>query len=619
MSSSGVTESGLAAEPVRDKREKEILVPTPAWRPKKRPNVSPEGLQTLLSHLDEKKVPKAVKSLVESDPAWRSFDSLAGIFSSDFSLDPTTRTQFISAWPGVFKWCCYFYAQRVPRENNSATVQNTIETICAIIIGLYIDTEVRATVRATTGIIELCTHLCLHPASPIGGFIPLSTLLSSTWEDIDAVCAVAGKPETFAKMLLDRLRTTVNQSPLRVDYAFTLTRILTTVIALPGHSLAFAVLADNATWIVARMLFLVSLSIGSSVGEQRETYSKCIRIGITFLRGAMVEYDSPRLVCQAIDAGLLRTICALSRILDGDLEESKPVLTHILREILPQSMMYRSVIKVMQGEHKEMDGEVIDKEIMKSYLREEWMAWVLLLHLRGTIAKFPKEVKGRGSVSCDCVTCTKRGKKTELLRCAGCLYVYYCSKTCQKEAWPIHRKMCKLKQSSPTTGGSMMFSDQDAQFLREVIGTDAQIHHSHLQKLAKRKFPNEPVENLIICIDYTNPIYPAGTCSLKNIKTYVFPPVSDRAMDPANVQAQNDEMIKMVRRNPREYTFIEATFVYGQQRLTRNLMTRPNMWISPAAKMASALDWQKNKCENQDEPSVGLLEFLLAVTTSADL
>ncbi|KAJ7745159.1 hypothetical protein B0H14DRAFT_3167461 [Mycena olivaceomarginata] len=501
----------------------------------------------------------------------------------------TSPLKFISAWPGVFKWCCYFYAQRVPRENNSATVQNTIETICAIIIGLYVDTEIRATVRATTGIIELCTHLCLHPASPIDDFIPLSTLLSSTWEDIDEVCTVAGKPETFAKMLLGRLRTTVDQSPLRADYAFMLTRILTTVIALSGHSLVFAVLADNATWIVADMLFLVSLSIGSSVGEQRETYSKCLRIGITFLRGAMVEYDGPRLVCQAIDAGLLRKICALSRILDGDLEESKPVLRHVLREILPQSMMYRSVIKVMQGEHKEMDGEVIDKEIMKSYLREEWMAWVLLLHLRGTIAKFPKE-------------CTTRGKKTELLHCAGCLYVYYCSKTCQKEAWPIHRKMCKLKQSSPI-----------------IVGTDAQIHHSHLQNLAKRKFPNEPVENLIISIDYTNPLYPAGTCSLKNIKTYVFPPVSDRAMDPANIQAQNDEMIKMVQRNPREYTFIEATFVYGRQQLTRNLMTRPNMWISPAAKMVSALDWQKNKCENQDEPSVGLLEFLLAVTTFTDL
>ncbi|KAJ7859460.1 hypothetical protein B0H14DRAFT_2746429 [Mycena olivaceomarginata] len=527
MSSSGVTESGLAAEPVRDKREKEIHVPTPAWRPKKRPDVSPE-----------EKVPKSRQAARRVGSCLASFDSLAGIFSSDFSLDPTSRTQFISAWPGVFKWCCYFYAQRRPSA--------------PLIIGLYIDTEVRATVRGDNR-----HHRALHPsvlASSLADRWLHSALplLSSTWEDIDAVCAVAGKPETFAKMLLDRLRTTVNQSPLRVDYAFTLTRILTTVIALPGHSLAFAVLADNATWIVARMLFLVSLSIGSSVGEQRETYSNCIRIGITFLRGAMVEYDSPRLVCQAIDAGLLRTICALSRILDGDLEESKPVLTHILREILPQSMMYRSVIKVMQGEHKEMDGEVIDKEIMRSYLREEWMAWVLLLHLRGTIAKFPKEVKGRGSVSCDCVTCTKRGKKTELLRCAGCLYVYYCSKTCQKEAWPIHQ----------------------------------------------RKFPNEPVENLIICIDYTNPIYPAGTCSLKNIKTY---------------------MIKMVRRNPREYTFIEATFVYGQQRLTRNLMTRPNMWISPAAKMASALDWQKNKCENHDEPSVGLLEFLLAVTTSADL
>jgi nitrogen fixation protein len=94
-------------------------------------------------------------------------------------------------------------------------------------------------------------------------------------------------------------------------------------------------------------------------------------------------------------------------------------------------------------------------------------------------------------------------------------------------------------------GGSPMFSDEDAQFLREVIGTDAHIHYTHLQKLAKRKFPKEPVENFIICIDYTNTKYPAGTCSLKNIKTYVFPPVSSDATNPANVEAQNAEMIKM--------------------------------------------------------------------------
>jgi hypothetical protein len=127
----------------------------------------------------------------------------------------------------------------------------------------------------------------------------------------------------------------------------------------------------------------------------------------------MVQYDSPRLVSQAVDAGLLRAICALSRILD-DLEQSKPShddvkqlklsLRFILGDILPKSMMYRSVIKVMKDEHKEIDPDVPDKTIMRSYLREEWMSLVLLLYLRSTIAKFPKQIRGKGNVSCDCVT-----------------------------------------------------------------------------------------------------------------------------------------------------------------------------------------------------------------------
>jgi hypothetical protein len=76
-----------------------------------------------------------------------------------------------------------------------------------------------------------------------------------------------------------------------------------------------------------------------------------------------------------------------------------------------------------------------------------------------------------------------------------------------------------------------------------------------------------------------------------------------------------------VRLNPREYTFIEATFAYGQQRLTRNLMLRPNRWVHPPEeKLYSALNWQNNKCENQDGPAEGLLELFLAMNIQcADL
>jgi hypothetical protein len=186
-------------------------------------------------------------------------------------------------------------------------------------------------------------------------------------------------------------------------------------MCVPRHPLSFAILADNGVWLAARMLFLVSEAIESSP-DYRGNFLRCIRIGVTFLRNAMVQYDSPRLVSQAVDAGLLRAICALSRIPD-DLEQSKPLLlSHddlkqlkaslrfILGDILPKSMMYRSVIKVMKDEHKEIDPDVPDKTIMQSYLREEWMSLVLLLYLRSTIAKFPKQIRGKGNVSCDCVT-----------------------------------------------------------------------------------------------------------------------------------------------------------------------------------------------------------------------
>ncbi|KAJ6517903.1 hypothetical protein C8R47DRAFT_575 [Mycena vitilis] len=612
----------------KSRTAKEIVLMAEVWKQGQDNGVarSPEGLlQTFLHHLDGKKVPKAVKLPTEndlSDRAWAALTGLEGGFTSQFSAHPELRAKLISAWPGIFKWCRYFHDQRVKPERDSEKAQSAISTISTTIRGLYIDAELRARIRATVGIVTLCTSLCLHPGAPMSAFIPFSLLHTDTWDDMEEIVAAAGgKPEAVAKALLGRLKITINKSPINVDQACTLVFLLTTLTKFPGHALTFTILADNAAWVVSRMLFLVSQVIDAAP-EKMDTYLPCIRGGLTFLRGALVRYDSPRLVSQAIDAGLLQTICVLSPLLkDGDSQSPKQSLRFLLRDVLPKSMMFRSVIKVMKREHKEIDPDDIDETIMRSYLREEWMSWVLLLYLRLTIAKFPKEVRGKAGASCDSVACAKRGQKSEFLRCTGCLYVYYCSKACQKVAWPIHREMCKLKKSSKATGGSPMFSDQDAQFLREVISTDAQIHLPHLRKLAARRFPAEPVENHIICVDYTNPLYPAGTCSLKNIKTYVFPPVSDEAADPANVQAQNAEMIKMVRGNPREYTFIEATFAHGEERLTRNLMMRLNMWLHPAQEqLHSALNWQNNKCKNQDGPTVGLLELFSAMNVRyADL
>ena len=35
------------------------------------------------------------------------------------------------------------------------------------------------------------------------------------------------------------------------------------------------------------------------------------------------------------------------------------------------------------------------------------------------------------------------GEEGKLLKCSGCLCVFYCSKECQKSNWKIHKEQCK--------------------------------------------------------------------------------------------------------------------------------------------------------------------------------
>ncbi|KAJ6579107.1 hypothetical protein DFH09DRAFT_1447314 [Mycena vulgaris] len=492
----------------KTKTAREIFIMSQVWKRELEGRaIAPvsELPQTFLYHVGGGKVPKVVKAPIENDSserAWAAFMGLEKGFASEFAAFPNFCKRLISAWPGIFQWCRYFYDHRGVIEKDPTTIQTRIANC-----DLCLDADNPRSV-----------HLFFFRSSAP----KLGKRWTKSWLHR---ASSGGAPHVVSNAFLERLRTTINKSPMHADRASTLTFTLMSFIGLPRHPLSFAILADNAVWVVARMLFLVSQAIGLSP-ELSDNYFTCIRAGISFLGNTLVS------------------------------------LRFILRDILPKSMVYRSVVKVMKREHKELDTNVPDETVMRSYLREEWMSLVLLIYSRSTLAKFPKEIKGTGNVFCDCVKvgvsrllalrkpiavrqCDKSGRKSELCRCAGCLYVYYCSAVSQKEAWPVHREMCKLKKHSKDKDGHLLFSAQDKQFLRELFTTDAHIHRPHLLALAKCDFLDEPGENLIICIDYTNPQYPAGTCSLKIIKTYVFPPVSSDAADPANVQAQNDELIKM--------------------------------------------------------------------------
>ncbi|KAJ7660796.1 hypothetical protein DFH06DRAFT_1193308 [Mycena polygramma] len=572
-------------------------------------------LKTFLHHVDGANVPKLPILPVENDSserAWASFIGLRYKFVSQIPANPDFRTRLMAAWPGIFKWCRYFYRQRVSAVADFGTQQN-IDVISGLISDLLMDSKLLQLIRGTEGIVTLCTQLWMHRAAPPISSLMMHTLLrESTWEELSEVVATAGdKADSIAQTAVSRLRTAMNQSP-RPPHT-----------RLPRHRLTNAVLEENACWVATRLLVVVADVYRTSGPHIHPQYEECVNAGFSFLRFALVRDDSPRWVAQAVDAGLLRVICELAPLLEEKLHQfCRDNVQHILHDTLPKHMVYLRVVKLVDRELDEIDEATANAGVGRTWLRDDWLSLLHLTAVRSAVAKLPKRFKGTSRIPCESTTCGNSGTKSELRRCTGCMYVYYCGKKCQKDGWPNHRGICKVRsqnRANKEERDRSMFSDSDARFFRELFSGDVEAHWSHLHKLAARNFPTVKGEHFAVCLDYTNPAYPMGTCSLKDIRTYEFPPMNGEDKDREDVVAENNELINMVRRSPKNYSFIEASFAWGERRISRNFMMRPNMWDNVGT---AAVNWDgKKMCENEDaqENGTGLLQQLLGLNLGGGL
>ncbi|KZV89934.1 hypothetical protein EXIGLDRAFT_750911 [Exidia glandulosa HHB12029] len=601
-------------------------------------------LRIFLWHTSADKAPRMpARPPVENDTserAWACFLALCHIrFIGKLPQNELWLNRYCDSWLGLFKWSVYFFAQRVQGAPSPDQALAAHMALSELLVGLLHNPRLQSAMIATPGVIDLAGNLWGYrsPPRPLGRFAEILAasiiprlLTNGTIEQLNEFCSAAttSDVDAVAKLAMKRLKRSVHSPAELLEkknaqelHAHAVAIVILT--RLPLHPLTATLLRDNVTWVMTSALVNVARAIdlhGSADLRRTPDLIDCVNAGFTFLRYALLRSDSYRWVAQSLDAGLLEAIAALCLVVEHmDLGPAsvllRDALKAIIHETLPKHMVYKSVLKVARREIDEVPHRHVQERVRASSINTYWEVLKNLLTLRSTIAEI--EILQKGMATCDSLTCLKAEKKTQLKRCAGCQYVYYCSKDCQVAAWPDHKRMCKLKgESLKGPGKSRMFLESDVAFIRKLVGTDAYAHLPRLRRIAKRDNPNEPGENFVICIDYTDPEYPAGKCSMKNIRTYQFSAdMRSQAADPENVDGQNEEMISMVRKAPKSWTFIENTFTLGEQKITRNLMLRQNIWIGGDSKLEHAMNWQHHQakfaCPNARHGLPSMLENTL--------
>jgi len=97
--------------------------------------------------------------------------------------------------------------------------------------------------------------------------------------------------------------------------------------------------------------------------------------------------------------------------------------------------------------------------------------------------------------------CSVRSDAKELMRCSACLMVVYCTKACQKEDWPTHRKHCKEAQRKLREGLSMPLHLHDRNFINYQTSRDF-FRHKDIVEDIKAHWPSPGQDPLCLEIDY---------------------------------------------------------------------------------------------------------------------
>ncbi|KAF8186137.1 hypothetical protein K438DRAFT_1973504 [Mycena galopus ATCC 62051] len=187
------------------------------------------------------------------------------------------------------------------------------------------------------------------------------------------------------------------------------------------------------------------------------------------LRRFVIADPDPQRVVEALRAGLIDLIAPLvGHPLVPDATEHVCALFNFLAS----TRVYYSVLAEIEGMSPALD-KILDQNdpvIMRSPVFDAWKTFTESAAERQKMKQRFDSDESPSSLACDNTECNKIFEKSKFKRCAGCKYMSYCSRDCQKRDWKEggHREECQKNRL--TTSGLLV--KRNRAFLRALVHYD---------------------------------------------------------------------------------------------------------------------------------------------------
>ncbi|KAI0064969.1 hypothetical protein BV25DRAFT_1914117 [Artomyces pyxidatus] len=576
---------------------------------------TPEVVEMFCSHLDISKTPDHRISAPPKSPAAyaaeRAISSLLGLGNFGPLLSPYNRALLAPisrTWPGIFKWMVFFdKVNRQPGMGDRQTLQNTQQIVAYALYSITQDDDIQNVITNTPGIIPLATSLWKEesPGGP-GSLLPIPVgsaafhhvLFSATDAILDEVVKYggAGKARNVADLAISRLLAAIRKPSTSAPTLHAYVDILVSMSRGSKHPLRRAILRQGGIATVTKALLKVS-AMNMYDDDVRDTAIACFG----FISNLIEAGSGLPYVRQAIQEGLLQGFVAISPAFRRFDPEARGFALELIESVIPRYLVYRSVIVAVHAATQTLESADSLTKIERSPVKDAWKSMEHLARERALI-KYRSDIIKKEQGYCD--NCHKAGPRDSLKKCSGCQVTYYCSKECQVAGWKkIHKGECVLKDQERLALKNEVINKDDRFFHHHLTIRESLRNRPRLRAMAAGKFPDLPLSEIGVSVDYTKVPHTFDVFVLKNhdISKDIRP------SETRTQEARSEGIIEKARMSEGRHTLIESMVSLGESTTMVMTLTASSLWEGEDNEMGGLMDGGDQQWLG-DEPSTNMDE-----------